>query len=67
VLVGWASPYVGTYLPGFEAHPLYYAIAGDGLLLVSLFVLGGEFWDKLRSLFIHRAYPVIPEKHSTHD
>jgi hypothetical protein len=25
------------------------------LLLTSLFVLGGEFWDKLRSLFIYEA------------
>ena len=26
-----------------------------GLLLASLFVLGGDFWDKVRSLFIHDA------------
>jgi len=25
------------------------------MLLTSLFVLGGEFWDKLRSLFIYGA------------
>ena len=25
------------------------------ILLASLFVLGGDFWDKLRSLFIHDA------------
>ena len=66
-LLGWASPYVGGYLPGYQEHPLHYAIAGDALLLISLFVLGGEFWDKLRSLFMHGAYAVIPEKHSTHD
>jgi len=41
---------------------LTYAIAGDVLLLVSLVVLGGDFWDKLRSLFIHSARAVIPEK-----
>jgi hypothetical protein len=23
-------------------------------------VLGGDFWDKLRSLFVHKAYAVIP-------
>jgi hypothetical protein len=25
------------------------------LLLIGLFMLGGEFWDKLRALFQHRA------------
>jgi hypothetical protein len=64
-LVGWASPYLGKYVAGFEAHAFYYGIAGDALLLISLFVLGGEFWDKLRSLFLHRAHAVIPEKQTT--
>ena len=42
-------------------------VPGDLLLLVSLFVLGGDFWDKLRSLFIHSARAQIPEKASSHD
>ena len=60
--LGWAWPYVGQYLPGLQEHPLVFAITGDVLLLISLFVLGGAFWDKLRSLFIHSAYAVMPEK-----
>ena len=35
-------------------------VAGDLLLLASLFVLGGDFWDKLRSLFSHGATVVFP-------
>ena len=31
------------------------ALGGDLLLLASLFVLGGDFWDKIRSLFIYDA------------
>jgi hypothetical protein len=62
VLLGWGGPYFGHYLPGFTEDTLTYAIAGDVLLLVSLGVLGGDFWDKLRSLFIHSARAVIPEK-----
>ena len=27
----------------------------DVMLLTSLFVLGGEFWDKLRALFVHES------------
>lgn len=56
---GWAAPYVRHHLPGFEHGQLTYAIVGDALLLISLFVLGGGFWDKLRSLFRHDAYAVI--------
>jgi hypothetical protein len=30
------------------------------VLLISLFVLGGDFWDKLRALFVHSARAVFP-------
>lgn len=62
---GWAAPYLGSYLPGFEQGEMFYALFFDVLLLSSLFVLGGGFWDKLRSLFTHRAYVVIPAKPAT--
>jgi hypothetical protein len=58
---GWASPYFGHHLPGFEGGQLIYAIVFDLMLLTSLFVLGGGFWDKLRSLFKYSAYAVIPD------
>ena len=61
---GWAAPYFGHHLTGFEHGQLIYAIVGDVLLLISLFVLGDGFWDKLRSLFKHNAYAVIPDKPS---
>ena len=61
IIFGWASPYFGHHLPGFETSPLIYAVAGDVLLMISLFVLGGAFWDKLRSLFRHDAYAIFPE------
>jgi hypothetical protein len=60
LVFGWASPYFGHHLPGFEGGQMVYAIVGDVLLLISLFVLGGGFWDKLRSLIVHNAYAVIP-------
>jgi hypothetical protein len=55
ILLGWATPYFGGHLPGFNDYTMIYAITGDFMLAISLFVLGGEFWDKLRSLFIHSA------------
>jgi len=55
LLFGWVAPYISGYFSLFEEHWLKFAIIGDLLLFCSLFVLGGEFWDKLRALFIHKA------------
>jgi hypothetical protein len=62
IVFAWASAYIADYLPGFSTNPLPYAVAGDLLLLVSLFVLGGEFWDKIRMLFIYNAEAHFPKK-----
>lgn len=55
LLFGWLAPYISGYIPIFDEHRLMFAFIGDLLLLTSLLVLGGEFWDKLRALFIHKA------------
>jgi hypothetical protein len=60
LLLAWAAPYGGHHLPAFESRPYIYALSGDALFVVSLFVLGGEFWDKLRSLFVHGARAQFP-------
>lgn len=62
LLFAFVSPYIDKYIPGLAEHRMVYGVAGDILLLVSLFVLGGDFWDKLRSLFVHKAYAVMPDK-----
>ena len=36
------------------------AIITDAVFVVSLFVLGGGFWDKLRALFVRTASVVFP-------
>jgi hypothetical protein len=61
LVVGWIAPYVGYLVPAFEAHRLFMAASLDLLLVSSLFVLGGEFWDKLRALFVHDANAVFHE------
>ena len=53
VLFGWVSIYAAQLIPGFTKNPLPFALCGDTLLLASLFVLGGNFWDKIRALFIY--------------
>lgn len=60
LLVAWLGPYLGHHLPGFDRHPLFWHVGGDLILVISLCVLGGEFWDKLRSLFVHGARAVFP-------
>lgn len=61
-MFGWASPCFGHHLPGYAAGHMIYGIVFDVSLLINPFVLGGRFWDKLRSLFRHDAYAVIPDK-----
>jgi hypothetical protein len=58
LLLGWPEPYF-RHISGFEAHRLLVAVIGDLLLVSSLFVLGGEFWDKVRALFIRDARVVL--------
>ena len=62
VVFGWALPYFGKYIPGHPTHTILYSVIADIMLGVGLFVRGGEFWDKLRSLFVHEATVVVPGK-----
>jgi len=61
IVFGWLAPYAADLVPGYPGNEFTYAIVGDLLLLVSLFVLGGDFWDKLRALFIGGAKAVFPK------
>ncbi len=51
LLFGWASPYLIPLVTDQDQLPLAYAIVGDILFFASFFVLGGDFWDKIRALF----------------
>jgi hypothetical protein len=62
LLIGLLSPYVGDALPLYLEYQLQIAIASDILFISSMLVLGGEFWDKLRGLFIHDARITLPEQ-----
>lgn len=53
ILFGWVSLYAAHLIPGFLDDPFPYAVGGDLVLLASLFVLGGNFWDKIRSVFVY--------------
>jgi hypothetical protein len=53
ILFGWLSPYLELWVTEFEAQRLRLAIAGDTIFAISLFVLGGDFWLKIKALFTH--------------
>jgi hypothetical protein len=61
VLFGLVTPYAATLIPAYEGNEIAFAMVGDLILLASLFVLGGDFWDKVRALFIHGAKAVLPK------
>lgn len=61
VVLSSIGDYVAVDLiPMRHAHPRLVALTGDLLILVSLFLLGGDFWDKLRALFVREAKAVFP-------
>jgi hypothetical protein len=53
--------YFGPILPGGREATASYLKGGDVMQIVALFVLGGDFWDKLRALFVRDAKAVFPE------
>lgn len=53
LLYGWLGPYIEWMLAA-ESGWIGHAV-GDAVFVVSFFVLGGEFWDKLRALFDQKA------------
>ena len=62
-LIMFVLPFLPNYMISFMPHLFSISlvtrynviIASDALFLASLFVLGGDFWDKLRALFIYKA------------
>jgi len=55
LLFGWLAPYGPDLVMGYEVQGLLINITLDLLFVVSFFVLGGEFWDKVRALFVYGA------------
>lgn len=54
-------PHLEAAFPGLaEQRPIEWI--WDVMLLASFFVLGGEFWDKLRALYVQRARVTFPAK-----
>ena len=59
LLMAWLLPYFGKMIPIYHENMLQFSVAGDLLFISSVFVLGGEFWDKLQALFVYEARAVV--------
>ena len=54
-LAGWLYPYLALWIEELASYELRLALGLDAVFFGSLFVLGGEFWDKLSALFMRTA------------
>jgi hypothetical protein len=52
--------YTPDLIPGYSEDRIAMNLIADFLFLATLFVLGGDFWDKLRALFLYDAKAHIP-------
>ena len=64
-LYAWIASYAPSWLPEDYVLRVWVNVGLDLITLASLFVLGGDFWDKVRALFIHDARVVLPSRAST--
>lgn len=55
---GILEPYVDALFPGLRPNSWQLQLLGDLMLVSSFFVLGGNFWGKLRALFVRTAMAV---------
>jgi hypothetical protein len=61
ILEGLLMPYLERAFPGMTDHPAWDWIA-DLALILSIFILGGHFWDKLRAPYVHGATVQFPPR-----
>jgi hypothetical protein len=57
------EPYIDYFWPGLRPNKWAYQLLGDLIFVVGIFVLGGNFWEKVRALFIRTARVVDTASH----
>ncbi|APC14664.1 hypothetical protein BLL42_02550 [Pseudomonas frederiksbergensis] len=55
LISSFLEPYIDSIWPGLRPNIWQLQLLGDLMLVGSFFVLGGNFWDKVRALFIRTA------------
>ena len=62
MVFGLLERYLGYFMANEIAAEIRSSLAIDVLLLASILVLGGDFWDKIRALFIREAKAQFPAR-----
>jgi len=62
LIPSYIMAYFPRFLPDISPQRLIVNILSDLIFIISLFILGGDFWDKLRSLFVYDSYAVFKER-----
>jgi hypothetical protein len=64
IVLSSIEPYMGILTPRDAARTVRFTLIADLLLLTSVLVLGGDFWDKIRALFFRDAKATFPRRES---
>ena len=62
LIYAWLEPYIVDLNPWLQNNHRIFNVTGDLLFVTSLYILGGNFWDKLRALFQYNAKAQFPEQ-----
>ncbi|MFO0994937.1 MAG: hypothetical protein U1E67_23745 [Hyphomicrobiales bacterium] len=60
IILAWVAPYVAEFAPSIGRNTVRDGLIGDVVLIIGLVMLGGDFWDKLRALFVREAKVAFP-------
>lgn len=60
IVTAMLEPYLDAVWPDLRPNKWQYQLLGDVMLIASIFVLGGNFWGKIRALFVRTARVVDP-------
>ena len=60
IITAWLEPYIDAIAPGLRPNLWQLQLLGDVMLVASIFVLGGNFWEKVRALFVRTARVADP-------
>jgi hypothetical protein len=60
VIYAYLTFFTPSFITGYSEARITMNLMADFLFLVTLFVLGGDFWDKLRALFLYDAKAHLP-------
>lgn len=55
IIASFLEPYVDSIWPGLRPGLWQLQVLGDLMFVASFFVLGANFWDKVRALFVRTA------------